>query len=72
MFLDRFEIEKTNKGTFIYKSKGIPFKKNIKPSYKDKPHFPVVESIETEMKKKGRLMIQSIIKQTLKQIEQIV
>ena len=43
---------------YIYKAKPIePFKLKVKPSYKDKPQFPIIEQVENEMKKDGHKMI---------------
>lgn len=64
--LENFDIEKTEKGTFIYKSKNQLIMPKVKKQYKDPHHYPVLEKVEQEFKQNSRQMIERIGIETLK------
>lgn len=70
MEIGDFSVEKQKDGTFLYKSKELiqPIKAIVKPSYKDKPQFPLIYEIEEKFKKAGSTMITESIVQILKKI----
>ena len=44
-------------GIWLYKSKDEQPLSKVKASYKDKPQYPVIVSVEDEFKKQGKTMI---------------
>lgn len=61
---------KQKNGTFIYKSKNEgPITLKPKASYKDKPQYPVIDSLEKKVKADGKKMIFDSGIQIIKQLD---
>lgn len=71
--IGNFIAEKQKDGTFLYKSKNISdnLKKKVKLSYKDKPQFLIINTVEEEMKKDGKQMIFNSNKQIIQFLNSI-
>jgi len=69
-FLSNYKIEKSENGTFLYKSKAVPFSIK-KPFFKDKPQFEVIYKLEDKMKESGKNMILSTKTEILKYLKTI-
>lgn len=54
------ELQKN--GTWFYKAKNIATSllSNKKSEYKDKPQYPIIETVESKMKQDGRRCIENI------------